>query len=271
MWAAHQEGGFLVRYVGLADFLVDRNGTKLTLCDTWALCSRETLCHLLLDQALPLVLGLRGFQTLHASAVLTPKGVCAFLGSAGAGKSTLAASFSAANFPVLADDCTAIREDSGGFFIVPAYPGLRLWSDSAHSLLAKDWSGAPVVAHYSQKRRILSFPSGEKVPMRLEPLTVIYSLARESGVDEVLGLPEPAIERSPASEAFLQLLSANFILDITDRTVLANNLRFVERLLRGVAIRRLKIPNAFSSLPKVREVVLKDIGAMDLGATSGQP
>ena len=63
---------------------------------------------------------------------------------------------------------------------------------------------------------------------------------------------------------------ASFLLDITDRSVLTRNLRSIERLVNGVAVRRLRIPNGFSSLPKVREAVLKDLGALDLGATFGQ-
>ena len=44
----------------------------------------------------------------------------------------------------------------------------------------------------------------------------------------------------------------------------------IERLVNGVAVRRLRIPNRFSSLPKVREAVLKDLGALDLGPTFDQ-
>jgi hypothetical protein len=262
MWAARQENGFILRYVGLADFVVDRKGTEIVLSHAEAVSSRNTLGHLLLDQAFPMVLGLRGIPTLHASTVVTSKGVCAFLGPAGAGKSTLAASFSTAGYPALGDDCLAIKEDNG-FFAIPAYPGLRLWTDSAQSL-ATDWSDAPAVAHYTRKRRILSAPTDGKFPARPEPLAVIYSLARESDGDGATGSPAPAIEPLRGNEAFLQLLSASFMLDITNHSVLTCNLRFIERLFNGVAIRRLRIPNGFSSLPKVREAVLKDIDALEL-------
>jgi hypothetical protein len=268
MWAARQEHGFLLRYAGLADFVVDHKGTEIALAHAEAASSRETLGHLLLDQALPMVLGLRGIPTLHASTVVTSKGVCAFLGPAGAGKSTLAASFSTAGYPALGDDCLAIKED-GGFFGIPAYPGLRLWTDSAQSL-ATDWSKAPAVAHYTRKRRILDGPTVEKFPARLEPLAVIYSLAREADGNGASGTPAPAIEPLRPNEAFLQLLSASFMLDITDRWVLTRNLRFIERLLNAVPVRRLRIPNGFSSLPKVREAVLKDLGVVAFGAILGE-
>jgi hypothetical protein len=274
MWTARHEQGFLLRYVGLADFTVNLRGTEIVLAHAEAVSSRDTLAHLLLDQALPMVLGLRGIPTLHASTVVTPRGVCGFLGPTGAGKSTLAASFSAAGYAALGDDCLAIKENDGGFFAIPAYPGLRLWTDSAESLTT-DWSEAPTVAHYTRKRRILSAPVIKNFPARLERLLVIYCLARETsgnGLDEAPEVAteparepapepvrEPMIEPQRANEGFLQLLSASFMLDITDRAVLTRNLRFIERLLVAVPVRRLRIPDGFSSLPKVREAVLQDL------------
>src|SRR5690348_18279219 len=76
MWAAHYERGFLLRYVGMADFTVNARGSEIVLARAEAVSSRDTLGHLLLDQALPMVLGLRGIPTLHASTVVTPRGVC---------------------------------------------------------------------------------------------------------------------------------------------------------------------------------------------------
>jgi hypothetical protein len=263
MWAARLERGFLLRYVGMADFAVNLRGTEIILLHFEAVSSRDTLRHLLLDQTLPMVLGLHGIPTLHASTVVTPRGVCAFLGPAGAGKSTLAASFASVGYPALGDDCLAIKEDRG-FFAIPAYPGLRLWTDSAESL-STDWSNAPAVAHYTRKRRVLNVAAAERFPTRPVRMAVIYSIARGAtgnGTDTT-----PTIEPLRPNEIFLQLLSASFMLDITDRSVLTRNLRFIERMLNSVPVRRLRVPDGFSSLPKVREAVLKDLGASDLAAS----
>ena len=267
MWAARHDHGFLMRYVGMADFAVNLRGTEITLLHAEPVSSRETLGHLLLDQALPMVLGLRGIPTLHASTVITPRGVCGFLGPAGAGKSTLAASFAAAGYPALGDDCLAIKEERG-FFAIPAYPGLRLWADSAEPL-STDWSDAPSLAHHTRKRRIWSAPAAERFPVRPVRLAVIYCLVREPRNDGAAQQSEPLIEPLRANDVFLQLLSASFMLDITDRAVLTRNLRFIERLLGAVPVRRLRIPDGFSSLPRVREAVLNDLGASDLAAAVG--
>ncbi len=264
MWAARLENGFLLRYIGLADIVVNCDGTEIELSRAEPSSSRDTIGHLLLDQALPMVLSLRGVPTLHASTVVTSKGVCAFLGPAGAGKSTLAASFSRSGYPTLGDDCMAISE-ADGFNVIPAYPGLRLWTDSAESLTA-DWSNAPVVAHYTRKLRIMNISETQWSPSKLEPLAVIYSLARYPDRNGTNEPSVPAIEPLPVNEAFLQLLSASFMLDVTDRSALTRNLRFIERLLNGVPVRRLRIPDGFSLLPKVHEAVLNDVGAINSNA-----
>ena len=98
--------------------------------------------HLLLDQVMPLVLS-RDRLVLHASAVATPAGAAAFIGFTGAGKSTLAASLSAAGFPILSDDCLVIERDGRGFLARPFYPGARLWPDSVHAVGANVEGRAP--------------------------------------------------------------------------------------------------------------------------------
>jgi hypothetical protein len=267
MWAARHEHGFLMRYVGMADFAINLRGTEIALLHAESASSRETLGHLLLDQALPMVLGLRGIPTLHASTVITPRGVCGFVGPAGVGKSTLAASFAAAGYPALSDDCLAIKEERG-FFAIPAYPGLRLWTDSS-APLSTDWSQPLSLAYYMRTRRVLSAPAPERFPARPARLAVIYCLVREPRNDGAAQLSEPLIEPVRANDVFLQLLSASFMLDITDRGVLMRNLRFIERLLGAVPVRRLRIPDGVSSLARAREAVLKDLGASDPAANVG--
>ena len=260
LWVARDDRGLLLRYVGLADFLAEADGAAIALVHADAASSRDTLAHLLLDQALPIVLGLRGIPALHASTVITPAGACAFLGASGAGKSTLAASFATAGYAALGDDCLALSEDDG-IRVIPAYPGLRLRTDSAQAL-AIDWANAPAVAHFNRKRRVASAPPAELFAPRGAPLAAIYCLERDSAGDAVNASASPSIEALPANEAFVQLLGASFVVDISDRAAVTRNLRFIERLLRGVAIRRLRISHRYSELTAVRELVLNDLAAI---------
>jgi hypothetical protein len=72
------ESGYLLRFPELADFSVNADGREI-VCLPVPEIPPHTMRHLLLDQVLPLVLTIRGLKALHATAVLTPAGVCVFL------------------------------------------------------------------------------------------------------------------------------------------------------------------------------------------------
>ncbi len=248
------EGGYLLRYSGFADFIVDHTGRKLRCTRIESGTSPETLRHLLLDQVLPLVLNLLGRDVLHATAVETPAGVCAFIGPTGSGKSTLAASFAAVGYTAFCDDCLVIQRDSG-IVCIPGYPGLRLRSDSLTT-----FGDQPVklsdVADYTSKRRIVSeaaqFPDGPR------PLAAIYRISRLADVDPAL--TTPCVELLTGREAFMELVSSAYVLDVTEPATLFRHFRCIEQLVAEVSIARLLLPNDFALLPAARCAILRDLG-----------
>lgn len=250
--AARTDEGFLLRYADLADFLIDRPGDNIHLGRVASEASPDTIRHLALDQVLPMVLSLRGEVPLHATAVLTPKGVCAFLGATGAGKSALAASFCLAGYPLMSDDCLVLR-DKGRIFALPGYPGVRLWPDAAETLGGALRDGQPV-AHYTAKRRTLGSAGVNSFAAEPGPLAAIYEIEREQGA----GTGSPVVRRLAGREAFIRLASASFILDVGEQAVLERHFRFIERLLAQVPFSVLCVPNDFNALPAVRNAVLVD-------------
>jgi hypothetical protein len=77
----------------------------------------------------------RHLLPLHASAVSTRKGVVAFLGRSGQGKSSLAAYLAQRGFSVLADDvCLIDSASSGPAMVIPTAPWLKLWRTSLEHL-----------------------------------------------------------------------------------------------------------------------------------------
>lgn len=254
---AKDDQGYLLRFPDLADFFVDSDGREI-ICDAGAETPQETLRHLLLDQVLPLVLNLKGREALHATATLTPLGVCAFTGRTGAGKSTLAASFLRAGYPVLSDDCLALQGDREQILATPAYPGLRLWED-ALGALCEDADALRPVAHYTSKQRLI--PDGDlaELPTGHYPLIRIYCLVRPTETDGSSALADPLIERLSCRDGFMELIPSVFRLDITDRTMLARQFRFLQEIVSHVPVRRLRLPNAFSSLAVVREAIIADL------------
>jgi hypothetical protein len=80
---------------------------------------------------LPMALQTRGQEVLHASAVLTSRGVVALCARSGTGKSTTAFGLSQRGWPLWADDAVAFEMLGTGIRAVPLPFGLRLLSDAA--------------------------------------------------------------------------------------------------------------------------------------------
>ena len=89
----------------------------------------------LLGTVLAILCFQRGLLPLHASAVDIGGRVLLLSGISGAGKSTLAAAFSARGYRLLSDDLCALEVQEGQpLRILPAFPRVKLWRDSAEQL-----------------------------------------------------------------------------------------------------------------------------------------
>ena len=85
----------------------------------------------LLDKVLRCVSMIRGYEALHASAVDSPEGVVAFLGAAGAGKTTLALEFMRRGWPLFGDEVLTLGRRAAG---VSAFRGPPHMSISSRPL-----------------------------------------------------------------------------------------------------------------------------------------
>jgi hypothetical protein len=254
--SAKIDGGYLLRFPKMADFVIDGTGHEITCVETADGMTEVTLRHLAIDHVMPRVLNLLGIESLHATAVAAPGGACAFIGDAGTGKSTLAASFHLNGMHTFCDDCLVLRDAGGSIMAMPAYPGVRLWDDSLKALMADADRGQPV-AQYTSKTRLL----GDAATFRADsmPLARIYFLQRPTEEDATV--TSPAVSRIAAAAAFPMLVGASFPLDLTDYGMLARHFRFIVRVAATVPLRRLVIPNDFSALAAVRDAVIADLVA----------
>jgi hypothetical protein len=253
-------GGYLLSFPELADFFVSQDGREVRCCWPYAHDSLETICHLALDQVLPCVANLVGLLALHATAVGTPHGVCAFVGSAGTGKSTIAASFGLAGYPTFCDDCLVVTESGRGFLAEPGYPGVRLWEDSARSILGTRAADHPMLGHYTKKRGIRGLAESRAFPRRPTPLVAIYILARDvSRQDDAQSREAPTIEEISARECFARLLRSTYRLDLSDNAMLSREFQALHSLVERVPVRALRIPSDFDALPAARDAVLADL------------
>ena len=251
---ARQRSGYLLRFPDLADFLLSPGGDEIR-CHPASGAAPDTIRHLLLDQVIPLVLSQRDRLVLHASGVLVSGRGIAFLGVTGQGKSTLAASFSQQGFPLLTDDCLSVEDAGEGLFLVPSYPGLRLWP----KVIAELFGAEPVlgpVAHYSGKKR-LGFESGSvrfcSAPV---PLRRLYLLAPPSGTGRT-----GTASLTPLSprDTFIELVKYAYCLDVRDGERLQSRFRLFARVAEAGPVLRLSYPRDLSLLPAVREAILADL------------
>jgi hypothetical protein len=248
-WLSISKAGteYILTFCDLGTFFVSSDA-KEVFCRPTDGTPSDTVRHLFLDQVVPLLLSAWGKLVLHASGVAGPDGTLAFIGVAGAGKSTMAASFLADGYKVLTDDCLIIEPDNASFTVRANYPGLRLWPDTAAAVLGEGLATSDV-AHYTRKRRVVAAQEQPEVV----PLRRLYLLAE----------PEPdsaaiAIETLPPAEAFIELVKYTFRLDVSDRKKLAEEFGPFSRLVSSGYVKRLRYPRDLSTLSQVKDAILLD-------------
>lgn len=120
-----------LQWPGVADF--EAIDGKLLIVNSFT-SDRELLSLFTVSEALGLILFQKGFFLLHASSVNVGNEAWCFMGDPGAGKSTSAAAFVKAGCPLLSDDLTAIYFENGAAYVLPAYPQLKIWENTATGL-----------------------------------------------------------------------------------------------------------------------------------------
>jgi hypothetical protein len=124
---------FLLKLDKIAAFLIS-NGNEVLIERAPEATDDEVLLFLF-GSAFGALLHQRGLLVLHASAVETERGAVLFVGHSGNGKSTLAAALRKRGYRILADDVCALALDAAGNPIVlPGFPQLKLWADTAKKL-----------------------------------------------------------------------------------------------------------------------------------------
>ncbi|HET7433867.1 MAG TPA: hypothetical protein VFN10_04045 [Thermoanaerobaculia bacterium] len=116
-------------------FVIAPGGSEVW-CDWPSTSTPEDTATYLLGPVLAYVLRLRGTLALHASGIAIADRALLLAGAPRAGKSTTAAAFAKRGAEVITDDVSPlILEDP--VRVLPGYPRLRLWSDSAEALVGE--------------------------------------------------------------------------------------------------------------------------------------
>ena len=184
-------------------FALDHGGTNIW--GTWPPeMSLEDAVVYLLGPVFAFVLRLRGFTPLHASAAVIRENAVAFVGPGGAGKSTIAGALAREGYPILGDDIAVLEQIREEFCLRPAYPQVRLWSDSVSILFGTKDALPKLVPSSDWDKRFLDLDQPgfsfhtEPAPLRciflLEPRSPNVQVAR---IDEIT--PVGAFARLPAN------------------------------------------------------------------------
>lgn len=217
--------------------------------------SLESATTYLTGPILGFVLSLQGKTCLHASAVAIDNKAIVFTGDSSAGKSTLAGIFAKRGFPVLSDDIVAITPQYSNFFIQPAYPWVRLWSNSVIALY-NDVEALPRIApqHPTWEKRYLDLNQLGLYQSKPLPLDRIYIIGERNN-----NYDAPKTELIASSEKMLNLLTNTYASYEFDKKMQVNDFLVLGKLAKQVTIKRLISHTNPKYLDKLCDVVLEDL------------
>jgi hypothetical protein len=242
---------YLFSYSDGTRIVVDAAGTSV-----WAtapeVATLEDTATYLLGPILGFVLRLRGVTCLHASAVALCDRAIAFVGAAGAGKSSTAAAFAQLGFPVLTDDVAPLKDLGERFEIEPAYPRLRLWPDSAAALFGAPDALPHITPGWDKRYLDLNAPQYRFMAKSLE-LGAVYVLG-----DRIEG-DLPCVEPLDARAALMALVAETYSNRLIEPRRRAAEFDLLARLVESVPVRRVQACADFRRMPQLCAAILADL------------
>jgi hypothetical protein len=238
----------VLQFDGGGTFTLSSNGGVITVhIDDDGLT--DTVTHLLIDQVLPLALGQRGRLVIHGSGVVLDGRAVAFVGPAGAGKSTLAGSLGRHGGIVIADDALVVEALAEAILIEPAYPAIRVWPDVLDMLGAGN--AQPSIDARAGKR-LLGVNQGLSFVSTRARLERIY-FVQPAPSDDIV------IARLTDRDATIDLLSHTFVLDPSDRFRLARHFEQACEVVERTIVRTISFPRGRSYVDDVRREICRDL------------
>jgi hypothetical protein len=213
---------------------------------------------LLLGPVASFLLHQEGFPNLHASAVVTQHGACAFVGPSTFGKSTLAASLLRSGARLLTDDILPLRFGSDGVYGLPGPAMMKLWPATAHQTLGIA-AELPCLTSYTDKRLLELHRHRYAFEDRATRLRAVYVPRRYDPLEE--GRTDVVIERLTTREAVLLLLSQTFRGHYLYPHELAGLLGQFAQLASHTRIAVLRMPDGLEYQTAVSERIIQDLAA----------
>ena len=246
------DGSTYIRYRDLFEFLISPDGSRIVGLPHAAANSESFHTHLL-GQVLSLALLQRGVEPTHSTVMIVGGEAVGFLGDSGYGKSSLAATFLKAGNPLLTDDLLVLSEDGERWLAHPGPPRIKLYPETARSILGDSVSGPPVHPQSPKLLVPLEPPLAYQVAA---PLKALYVLPRPG---TVLNDGEIAVAACTSQHACLELIKNTYNAIVAGPERLKSQLSFASRLSTSIPIRSLSYPRDLRLLPAIREAILSDL------------
>ena len=227
--------------------------------DVWAVwpessCLEDSATYLL-GPVLGILLRRRGMTCLHASAVAWEGKAVAFVGDAGAGKSTTAAMLIENSWTGLSDDIVALEEIAGGFVVAPAYPYLSLWPESVNMIYGSREALPRFVSNWDKCRMDLADDDSRFAAGPL-PLLAIYILSGEAAGDG------PMLKTVSRPDALLNLIPNTYATNVLDSQMRAREFAFLGRIISKVPVRKLFARSAPDKGGALHRLLSRDLEAL---------
>lgn len=231
-------------YRGVGTALV-QDGSRITL-NPWEGADGLAVRLFLLQQVLSIVLLQRGLVVLHSSSVIIDGKAISFVGRAGQGKSTMAATLSAMGYPALSDDVLAIEAGPDrGFMAQPGLTHLKL-SEEAVAITGDKFIAGQTIRDRSNKKLCLMRGAG---PVSPAPLGAIFLLTTGEGVE---------IQQAPPARGVIELIRQSYGAEVLPHVGrAASHFRQCADIARNVPIYVLSRQRDLSLVQAIAEKVIE--------------
>jgi hypothetical protein len=229
----------------------------------------------------------RGLLVLHASAVSVGGGAVAFLGASGWGKSTTAASLHALGHSLVADDNVAIalhdKDNSGAertgnnrAVVLPAFPQIKLWPDSALAL-RDSVDDLPRLHPEMDKRAWRAANNFESSPLPLRRIYVLHGSFDDNAVAASSQSFEPGITLLRPRDACIELVKHTYCTPLVGgpggNGMATSHFSQCADLAHKVPVCRLRSRHAtegLAALPRLADLILNDLKSAHEQAADAQ-
>jgi len=251
-YAPLEDGSDYLRWTGLFEFLISADGRRIaarTLTDI----SQEAFQTYLLGQVLSFALLKQGIESLHSTVVAVDGGAVAILGDCGYGKSSLAAAFLHAGYPLLTDDVLVVKEEGDSFFAYPGLPRIKLFPEVADLFLREQARGTPMNPDTTKLIIPLCPPLSWQTTA---PLRAIYALRAPNAKPQTKRITIRALSQR---KSLLKLISSTFNTQIRTPDRLTRQFALAARLSDHIPVKSLSYPRDLSQLPAVVDAIRSDL------------